>query len=51
MKLLWSPTDAIKFTSYIITSKAAGKEKKKENENLKKCEDTLDKDGEAGKDS
>ena len=51
MKLLWSPTDAIKFTSYIITSKAAGKEKKKRKLKPKKCEDTLDKDGKAGKDS
>ena len=46
MKLLWSRTDAIKVTSYIITSKAAGK--KKSTLKPKKREDRLDKDGEAG---
>ena len=43
MKLLWSHTDAIKVTSYIITSKAAGK--KKSTLKPKKREDRLDKDG------
>ena len=47
MKLLWSHTDAIKVTSYIITSKAAGK-KKKSKLKPKNREDRLDKDGEAG---
>ena len=47
MKLLWSHTDAIKVTSYIITSKAAGK--KKSTLKPKKLEDRLDKDGEAGR--
>ena len=46
MKLLWSHTDAIKVTSYIITSKEAGKKKSKLKP--KKREDRLDKDGEAG---
>ena len=47
MKLLWSCTDVIKVTSYIITSKAAGK--KKSTLKPKKREDRLDKDGEAGR--
>ena len=46
MKLLWSHTDAIKVTSYIITSNEAGKKKSKLKP--KKHEDRLDKDGEAG---
>ena len=46
MKLLWSHTDAIKVTSYIITSKEAGTKKSKLKP--KKREDRLDKDGEAG---
>ena len=47
MKLLWSHTDAIKVTSYIIiiTSTEAGQKKSKLKP--KKREDRLDKDGEA----